>query len=98
MADLIWNSPAFLFLETLPETLAFSIFHQAEMLRVFPRMGGPLSNAKKAYSQYRQLIYKKRYRIIYEFDELEDTVYVSRPKLQTEITESSQPRSPNARR
>ncbi len=77
MAGLIWNSPAFLFLETLPETLALSIFHQAEMLKVFPSMGGPLPNTKKAYSQYRQLIHQKRYRIIYEFDELEDTIYVS---------------------
>jgi mRNA-degrading endonuclease RelE of RelBE toxin-antitoxin system len=77
MADLVWNSPAFLFLETIPEPLALAIFHQAKMLKAFPKMGGPLPNAKKGYSQYRQLVHKKRYRIIYEFDELEDTVYVS---------------------
>ena len=77
MVNLIWTSPAFLFLETLPESQALGIFRQVEMLRVFPQMGGPLPSRKKAYSKYRQLIYRKHHRIIYEFDETDNTVYVS---------------------
>lgn len=77
MADITWTSPAFLALEALPDKIAFRIFGQVEMLRNFPQMGGPLPSERKAYARYRQLLYREAHRIIYEYDEIEDTVYVT---------------------
>lgn len=77
MIEVIWSSPAFLALEALPFTLALGIFRRAEMLKDFPKMGGPLPMNKKVYAKYRQLVYRKTHRIIYEYDEAENTVYVA---------------------
>lgn len=76
MADVIWTSPAFLVLETLPFKVALDLFRKSEMLRKFPEMGGRLPSEKTAYVRYRQLIYRKNYRMIYEYDRDEDTAYV----------------------
>lgn len=46
------------------------------MLSEFPQMGGPLPTDKKAYKKYRQLIFKRTHRIIYEYDKAENTAYV----------------------
>ncbi len=77
MVEIIWSSPAFLALEALPSTLALGIFRKAEMLKNFPKMGGPLLANKRVYARHRQLVYRKTHRIIYEYDEAENTVYVT---------------------
>lgn len=71
-----WTSPAFLVLETLPYAIALGIFRKSEMLGKFPQMGGPLPSDRKAYAKYRQLVYRSTHRIIYEFDEAENIIYV----------------------
>ena len=76
MVEVIWTSPAFLALEAMPFTLALGIFRRAEILKDFPEMGGPLPANKRAYAKYRQLIYRRTHRIIYEYGEAENTVFV----------------------
>lgn len=76
MAEVIWTSPGFLILETLPYKTALGIFRKTEMLSQFPQIGGPLPTSKKAYAKYRQLIYKSTHRIIYEYDQAENTAYI----------------------
>lgn len=76
MVEIIWTSPAFLALEKLPFALAVGLFRKAEMLKDFPEMGGPLPTNKKGYAKYRQLVYRKTHRIIYEYSETENAVYV----------------------
>ena len=76
MADVIWTSPAFLLLETLPDKTALELFRRAEMLRAFPKMGAAISGTRTVYSRYRQLICRKKYRIIYEIDEFDGNAYI----------------------
>lgn len=75
MADVIWTSSAFKVLEALPEPIAFGIFRQTEYLQRFPEIGAQISQLKHL-SKYRQLIYKKKYRIIYRFDNATDSVRI----------------------
>ena len=76
MADLVWTSPAFLVLETLPPAIGMGLFGLAERLGDFPKMGSPLDGYSKAFAGYRQLIYRRQFRAIYEFDETENCVYI----------------------
>jgi len=75
MADVIWASAAFLVLETLPQATAFGIVRQVDYLRRFPEMGSQIIRPRRM-SKYRQLIYKRTYRTIYRFDELNNCVRV----------------------
>lgn len=75
MADVIWTSSAFLVLESLPQPIAFGIFQQTEHLQRYPEIGSQISGVGHL-SQYRQLIFKKKYRIIYRFDDAENIVRI----------------------
>jgi len=75
MTELVWTSPAFLVLEPLPQETAFGIVRRTEYLRLFPQMGPRIIRRRKL-STYRQLIYKREYRIIYRFDEYDDCVWI----------------------
>ena len=77
---------AFAVLESLPETIAFDVFSKLDKLGEFPQMGSPLGPRFPQLKAFRQLIYKRRLRIIYQFDEQDRTVYIlaiqdSRQKL-----------------
>ncbi len=76
MVEVIWTSPAFLALEALPFPLALGLFRKAEMLKEFPEMGGLLPTNNRAYAKYRQLVFRKSHRVIYEFDEYDQSVYI----------------------
>lgn len=67
---------AFRVLESLPEAVAFDVFEELDRLAEFPRMGTSLEPRFPKLTGYRQLIYKRTLRIIYEFDEYDNTVYV----------------------
>jgi len=69
-------SRAFAVLESLPQNIAFDIVDRLERLSQFPKMGAPLGARFPKLKAYRQLVYKHSIRIIYEFDEYEDTIYV----------------------
>ncbi len=75
MADVIWTSVAFLVLETLPQATAFGIIRHTDYLRRFPKMGTQIVSPKHL-SNYRQLIYRKKYRTIYRFDETENCIRI----------------------
>lgn len=75
MADVIWTSAAFSVLESLPQPIAFGIFQQTEHLERFPEIGSQISEPKHL-SKYRQLVFKKKYRIIYRFDDAENIVRI----------------------
>lgn len=75
MTDLVWTSPAFLVLELMPQQVAFGIVRQVDYLQEFPKMGSTLIRSS-SISNYRQLIYRRKFRIIYEFDEHAGCVYV----------------------
>lgn len=67
---------AFAVPESLPEAVAFDVFSKLEKLGQFPQMGSPLGPRFPKMKGLRQLVYKRWLRIIYEFDEYNDTVYV----------------------
>lgn len=67
---------AFAVLESLPETVAFDLFKKLDRLADFPQMGTPLGPRFPKLKGYRQLVYNRRLRIIYEFDEYDNTIYV----------------------
>lgn len=67
---------AFAVLESLPEITAFDLFSKLDKLAQFPQMGSPLGPRFPDLEGFRQLVYKRRLRIIYEFDEHDNIVYV----------------------
>lgn len=76
MAEIVWTTPAFLVLEALPEDTAFGIIRQTDLLRKFPQMGSQLSSRFRSLQNYRQLVFRRRLRVIYEYNELENCVYL----------------------
>jgi mRNA-degrading endonuclease RelE of RelBE toxin-antitoxin system len=76
MVRLEWTSPAFLVLETLPQTVAFDIVRRVDLLPVFPKMGAKFDSRFPTLRGYRQIIVKRNYRVIYDFDEFENRIYI----------------------
>ena len=76
MIQIEWASRAFLILETLPQTIAFDIIRCVDLLPEFPEMGAKLNSRFVALQNYRQLIVKRNYRVIYDFDEFENRIYI----------------------
>ena len=70
------TAQAFAVLETLPEGTALDIFARLDRLSEFPEMGSLLGPKFPKLARFRQLIYKRWLRIIYEFDDKERTVYI----------------------
>lgn len=67
MADIAWSSPAFLALERLPQATAFGILRLLDGLIHSPRIGHSMDEL--GLPGFRQLIYRRRNRIIYDYDE-----------------------------
>ena len=76
MVEIEWTTPAFAQLEALPQAVAFEIIRQVDALAAFPNLGAPLEIRFPALRGYRQLIVKRQYRAVYEFDERAQTIYV----------------------
>lgn len=76
MTGIEWTSRAFLVLESLPQKIAFEIIRQVDTLAVFPKSGAKLESRFPLLKDYRQLIIKRKYRVIYDFDEFEDRIYI----------------------
>jgi hypothetical protein len=70
------SEPAFTFLESVPEKIAFEIVAALDRLMTFPEMGAPLGPRFPDLSGKRQLLYKRFIRVIYEYDEYEKNIYV----------------------
>ena len=74
--EIEWTSRAFLVLETLPQEIAFSIIRLVDLLPESPEMGAKLETRFPNLKGYRQLTIKRKYRIIYDYDEFENRIYI----------------------
>ena len=71
-----WTGPAFRELERLQESLAFGIIRRVDLLSTFPELGADLGSRFSELAGLRQMIIDRRWRVIYEYDEVEATVWV----------------------
>lgn len=71
-----WTGPAFRELEKLPESLAFKIIRTVDLLSTFPQLGPDLESRFPDLAGLRQLTIDRRWRVIYEIDEFESTVWI----------------------
>jgi mRNA-degrading endonuclease RelE of RelBE toxin-antitoxin system len=71
-----WTNTAFNELEILPEEIAFEIIGQVDFLAQFPEMGAPLETRFPRLKGLRQIIIKRNWRVIYEFETEQETVFV----------------------
>jgi mRNA-degrading endonuclease RelE of RelBE toxin-antitoxin system len=76
MAEIEWTSRAFRILETLPQAIAFEIIRQVDYLQQFPSLGVNLSSRFVSLKDYRQIIIKRKYRVIYDYDDFEKMIYI----------------------
>lgn len=76
MTQIEWTSRAFLVLEILPQEIVFEIIRQVDFLQQFPNLGTNLFSHFATLQGYRQLIIKRKYRVIYDFDEFENRIYI----------------------
>lgn len=76
MARIEWTSRAFAVLENLPQKIAFEIIRQVDALAVFPELGVKMESRFPTLKNFRQLIIKRKYRVIYDFDEFENRIYI----------------------
>lgn len=67
---------SFAILERLPENTGLDLFKLIDRLRFFPEIGTPLEIQFPDLAGYRQLIYKKRLRVVYRYAQQTETVYV----------------------
>lgn len=76
MIQVEWTSRAFTVLEKLPQAVAFDIVRRVDLLPNFPEIGAKLGSRFSSLSNYRQLIVKREFRVIYDFDEFENRIYI----------------------
>jgi plasmid stabilization system protein ParE len=77
VVSLEWTPQAFGQLETLPDAIAFEVIRRTDVLATFPEMGVSLRSQYQTFLNYRQLIIKSRYRVIYRFDESSQTIFIA---------------------
>ena len=71
-----WTNSAFNELEILPQEISFEIIRQVDLLTQFPEMGAPLQSPFPRLKDLRQLIVKRSIRVIYEFDDVKETIFI----------------------
>lgn len=76
MVDVEYTSTAFLALEALPQHVGFGIVTLSDHLRANPEMGRTVRIQNAPLGQYRMLIYRGTHRLIYEYDETDNCIYV----------------------
>ena len=77
MMDIEWTTQAFDTLEAIPDPLAFEIVRRVDALEVFPEMGVSIRERYQTAFNYRQLIVKKNYRVIYRYDADKEVIYIA---------------------
>lgn len=71
-----WTNTAFHELEVLPEEISFEIIRQVDFLAQFPEMGADLESRFARLRGFRQLIIKRSWRVIYDFEADTETVFI----------------------
>jgi len=77
MIDIEWTTQAFDRLEALSDTIAFEIVRRTDVLAAFPEMGVSMSEHYQTVFNYRQLIVKGNYRLIYRYDTDLGVIYIA---------------------
>lgn len=75
-ARIEWTAPAFAQLEALPQSFAFEVVRQVDVLSAFPEAGAGVQSADPGLKSCRQLIVRRSHRVVYDYDEAEGTVYI----------------------
>ena len=71
-----WTNAAFNELEILPEEISFEIIGKVDFLAQYPEMGAPLETRFLRLKGLRQLIIKRNWRVIYDFEAENETVFI----------------------
>jgi mRNA-degrading endonuclease RelE of RelBE toxin-antitoxin system len=71
-----WTNAAFRNLKVLPEEIAFEIIRQVDFLADYPEMGAPMETRFARLKGLRQLIVKRSWRVVYDFEAEKETVFV----------------------
>ena len=71
-----WTAPAFARLEALPQSLAFEVLRWVDVLSAFPEAGARVQSADPGLKSCRQLIVRRSHRVVYEYDEAEEAIYI----------------------
>ncbi len=77
MIDIEWTTLAFERLESLPDSVAFEIVRLVDALAAFPEMGASMREQYQTVFNYRQLIIKGNYRVIYRYDAEQSIIYIA---------------------
>lgn len=77
MIRIEWTNQAFEQLESLPDSVAFEIIRRVETLVAFPEMGVSLREQLQTGWNYRRLIVKRKYRVIYRYDPEPALIYIA---------------------
>lgn len=77
MIDIEWTTQAFDTLEAFPDSIAFEIVRRTDVLTAFPEMGVSMSEHYQTVFNYRQLIVKGNYRLIYRYDADLSVIYIA---------------------
>lgn len=76
MMEIVWTSPAFSQVEALPAAVAFEIVRRVDVLETFPEMGASVISDDAGLRKCRQMIIKRIYRVVYEYDETDGNIYI----------------------
>jgi mRNA-degrading endonuclease RelE of RelBE toxin-antitoxin system len=76
MIHIEWTNTAFSELEDLEQTAAYEIIQRIDYLSNFPEMGAPLESRFDSLREFRQLVIKRNFRVVYQFIEESQTVYI----------------------
>ncbi|MDQ3635001.1 MAG: type II toxin-antitoxin system RelE/ParE family toxin [Acidobacteriota bacterium] len=76
MIHIEWTDLAFNELESLSQEIAFKIIRQTDLLKTFPEMGVLLETENSKIIELRQIILKRKWRVIYDFNDYEKIIYI----------------------
>ena len=71
-----WTNAAFNELEVLPQEISFEIIRQVDFLAQFPEMGADLGSRFPRLKGLRQLIVKRSWRVVYDFEADREIVFI----------------------
>lgn len=76
MIHIQWTNTAFKELEVLPQDISFEIIRNVDLLANFPEMGSPLEANFSNIRELRQLIIRRKWRVVYDYDDFEKMIYI----------------------
>jgi mRNA-degrading endonuclease RelE of RelBE toxin-antitoxin system len=76
MVHIRWSATAFAALESLPQKTTFDILDRADKLGAFHELGGSLRQLYPRLGNCRQMVFKRRYRLVYVYDSDESEIKI----------------------